>query len=262
VLTCTKDNVSALSAAIKGQSSVDSFGQHDVPSRRRCIWLPGGEPGAAVQDCGPASWVSKLLKLKWVPVEGGRLVSTAAATLTRDPKKPYLQPVDVTNGVAVAMMRSGLGDVLKFGTAPPPSPFERLKAVILADGTPFSTLVGAWIDLLRSVRDGMTCTANERMALKKIVHERGLPGQTSGGFSPGQCVDQRRLWGSATQAPVAEVAGGKEDANAKAMRSWKRVGWLVHLADPQFVLCEYAAELRGLITIPREPDVAATMLYM
>ena len=272
VLTCTKDNVPALSAAIKGQTASERDGQHDVPSRRRCIWLPGGEPGAAVQDCGPASWVSTLLKLNWVPVEGGRLVSTARATLTRDPKKPYLQPVDANHGVAVAIVRSGLGDVLKFGTAPPPSPFERLKEVALVNGTPFSTLVGAWIDLLRSIRDGTPCTANERVALKKIVHERGLPGQTSGGFSPGQCVDQRRLWGTAATANVALARQGeaaatsaeeeKGDANAKAMRLWKRVGWLVHVADPQFVLCEYAAELRGLITMPREPDVAATKLYM
>ena len=119
-------------ASANNGSVCEAYLSAAVPSRARGICLQAGQPGACVFDIGESSWAEQLRASAWVPVEGGGLVAPPEALLQPGPSegKEHLKLAALPPDARIALARPPLASLLRWGTAPPPSPMSRFTALV------------------------------------------------------------------------------------------------------------------------------------
>ena len=189
----------------------------------------------------------------------------ADVTIRKDPAKPYLAVLDLSSSVAAAFESSGLGALLGFGTAAPPSPLAQLERCLVdPPSTPFSSLVSGWVGVLQAAREG-TLGSKDRATLVRMAQLNGIPGRTSGGFTVGCTVDIRRVYGrpdGSADTGQQPTLPPTESLNARANRGWNEAGWLIRVTDPAFSLCSHAEELCAIMSVPSTPPPDAPALFL
>ena len=251
----TAGNCAALSPAIKGHDHARGrLSVWKTSSRRRCLWLPPGQPGCHVQDCGPAHWVRFLRALPWIPVTNGGLVTPDRAVFHENPDRPDLLKVDLPSSTIRTIHETGLDSTLGFGTAKPPSPVEHLESLAHERDVSFSRLSMAWVEVLKLARDN-NLKGNDRYRIEKVAKAKGVPG-SSRGFTPSQCVPLDRLFDSSRGEERTE------SLNSKANHLWATCGWLVDVSDSAFELHRYKKEFSEVLRIPSRPSRESSIMFL
>eukprot|EP00964_Phaeocystis_antarctica_P046903 scaffold27110_cov61-Phaeocystis_antarctica.AAC.1 len=105
----------------------------EVPARRRLLYLPPAQAGATVHDLGVAAWVRELRRTRWVPLAAGGLATPAEVRLSEaDGTGAHLPVAQLPPATAAALAAAPVSRLLDWGSAPPPSPMARFRALVAA----------------------------------------------------------------------------------------------------------------------------------
>ena len=130
------DTPSAHEQVADGRRATKQVGS-GAPARKRVLWLPPAQAGAAVHDLGVAQFVVDLRSTAWVPTAGGGLqppdrVALVAAGAAASTAASHLYVAALPPATLAALAAAPISSLLRWGTAPPPSPMERFKALVAA----------------------------------------------------------------------------------------------------------------------------------
>jgi hypothetical protein len=255
----------AVGPAIAGRESDPAAASMSlIPTRRRLLYLPPGQPGALLMDMGPAQWVKRISAAAWVSTERGSK-RPAQVSLWTDKEKGYrpgMPMVSLPDDVLRALKASKMAAVLGFGTADPPKAMERLREVAgtmrnhssSVPAEPACTdeeLCEIWRGICMSEKQGKL-SGSERHELNKLVTQLPLlPGLASSSGS-------RVLVSRCVTAPKADRDTDSSNASSDAMsdmvdtqlvESMCLSGFLVDVSHPSWALVGCSDTLISLLGI-------------
>ena len=232
-----------LVAHLMGGLDLSASGLH--PTRATLVWLPPGQAGSTSADLGPARWIERLKRERWVPTvpagEGAlhRYVAPANAALRRSQSNRHLSLA----ALPASFLGSKLAKLLNFGTAPPPSAMSQLRD--LAEGAARGgghapTAADASV-VWRAVALG-ALSSDERMRARAYATRSALLPAADGVslVALERCV----------RAPTSPLARALCDC-----------GYLVDLAAPSHALADAAVPLAEVLGLTSASDSASPYVF-
>ena len=167
---------------------------------KRALYLPSGQPGAALVNLGPSSWLTTLASTAWVPAAAPGSSCDAPPTLMLRPSEVVLPPGqgekgDVNVDMPQARLPAAAMDTLRrlpvkissalaWGTVKPKPPVVRLEALLKSLNTGdtvdsetgavseevYQELSSVWRAVAYASREGRVTTSDEQ----KILSSCGL----------------------------------------------------------------------------------------
>ena len=247
-----------------------------VPARRRGVYLPAGQPGAAAVDLGVAAWVEALRSAAWVPTAEG--LRKPAEVLLREPTPAEQQAAShllramLPTEACATLNKPPLGPLLLWGSAPPPSPMSRFRALVEqaraaeqarmanADGSAprvqppgLSQVLAVWraLALAHDAGDKEVDAAYVRSSVGSLAL---LPlGR--------MLVRLPRAIARGAKAAAAAVASPGSWADEALTEGLVAAGWLLDVTSDA-ALREVARPLSAMLDLPRVPPVAAVQRWL
>ena len=250
----------AAAPAIQGRESDPAAASMSlIPTRRRLIYLPPGQPGAVLLDMGPAEWVKRVSSSAWVSTERG-LKRPAHVSLWTEREKGYragMPLATLPDDLLRALKTSKIAEVLEFGTADPPKAMERLRE--LAEATKMKgmatkepacaddELSEIWRAICTSETQGKLSGAERHDIVKLTTQLPLLPGLASNPRS-------RVVVGRCVIAPKADpdtdaTDGWSAAVDHQLVDSMTSVGYLVDVSSPSWALVGVHETLISLLGI-------------
>jgi len=259
----------------------------EVPARRRLLYLPPAQAGATVHDLGVAAWVRELRRTRWVPLAAGGLATPAEVRLSdADGAGSHLPVAQLPPATAAALAAAPVSMLLEWGSAPPPSPMARFRALVAAaearagsgggSGAPaggpgLAAHLGVWVALAEAQAAGdaeldgpYVRRAAETYALlplgRTMIRTPRVVCRLGRTVHPTLAAAAAAAASSSVGATgaAAEAAGAADEALSEAL---VRVGYLLDIgASP--ALGANAAALSTLLHLPRHPPAATVERWL
>ena len=213
-----------------------------APLRKRLYWLPPGQAAASAVDLGPAAWVVELRRRRWIPAAWRDndalppvVVAPSMAALENDddPRRPLAAfgANDASVRAALCASSSPWSPLLRWATATPPPPLDQLLELLAREDPAPSDLAAAWLLVGRGAA-ALDAKARRDVLRAATAAAAALPRATGGA------------------APLAACVSLDEGPDALS-RSLVDAGFLVDVRAPGGPLERVAAEVAGLLSLPR-----------